>query len=141
MLRKSSVSVLVAGMALLAVAPGCWIFFPPASPLAGTWAMTTQTATDLETFQLTFDNSGNLIQIVYRVTSSTTLTVDDPESITQVSGSDVGIAATFVGNGFVYNGRLQGTVPETVEGTATGVISVGGITVTLLEEPATLTKV
>lgn len=113
---------------------------PPAEAvLAGTWAVAVEAAPDLEQLTLTFDENGQLSSVVYKVSDNAEITVPSPTGTTSVSGKDVTIAGTFLGNSLEFEGTLNDT-NTVITGTITTEITAGSAVITIDNGPATLTK-
>ncbi len=143
----SSINVKVIGRLLVLVVPLAAIRAtcvpdnqPPAEAvLAGTWAVAVDATPDLEQLTLTFNENGQLSSIVYKVSDNAVITVPSPTGTTSVSGKDVTIAGTFLGNSLEFEGTLNDT-NKVITGTITTEITAGSAVITIDNGPATLTK-
>lgn len=138
--RAGRVMLLVVSVAGLL--GGCSILFPPTSPeavLAGTWAVTVQNAPDLKQLLITFNSTGNVTSVSYKLGDNATITVPSPVGVAEVNGTSVTISATFNNNGLTFNGTLNST-NTVITGSLTTQIVVGSVVVTVDNGPATLTK-
>lgn len=80
---------------------------PPEAILAGTWQLMTEQATELNQTFLTFDSSGQLDKVTYKIADNATITDNSPRGTTTVNGQSVTIDATFAGSGQLMNGTLN----------------------------------
>jgi hypothetical protein len=131
-------SVLPAGMS------GCVpILPPPEAALEGTWEVIPEDTVDprLTDWFLTFDSRGRLTEVEYTFVGGDTVTWHNPTGTTEVDEDQVHIAATFLTNGFTFDGTLDSVKKPTI---ATGMMSVtaivGGIEISEEEAEATLVK-
>jgi hypothetical protein len=133
---------LVVGCALLLTMAGCPAPTPPPEAvLAGTWQLVpSQTFTPaLTNWFLTFNSDGDLTQISYTFAGFATVTLNNPPSATNVNGSSVFISSTVSGNGLTFSGTLNST-NTVATGTLSSNLVVGGVTISVDQGPATLTK-
>jgi hypothetical protein len=135
------VKTIVLFVSVLAILPAaCFNPAPPATAvLAGTWAVTSPSAGQLNQLLLTFDSNGNLQTISYQVSNNATITVPSPVGTTSVDGDNVTITSTFNNNGFVFEGVLN-SEKTVINGTVTTQITSGDVVVTINRGAATLTK-
>ena len=113
---------------------------PPEAVLAGTWLMTPvpQTVPPVENWRLTFDSDGNLTNITFTIVGVTT-TWTNPSGATSVDGDSVYISSTDQGSGLTFTGTLNSD-KNVIDGSLTSNIVVGGVTISLSQGPATMTK-
>jgi hypothetical protein len=137
---KSMGRILLLVLPLAGLRATCIPNQPPAEAvLAGTWAVTVAAAPGLEQLLLTFDEEGQLSTVTYKVADNAVITVPSPTGTTSVSGQDVTITGTFLGNGLEFEGILNST-NTVITGTLTTHIVVGSAVVTIDNGAATLTK-
>ena len=126
-------------LAMLSVCSGCIPPTPPAtSVLAGTWELTTETTSNLSQVFLTFDADGVLTKITYQI-NNITIDANAPVADTDVDGDQVEIVAGFAGNHLTLTGTLNAD-RTVIVGTTFIQITLGTVTVTIDNGPATLTK-
>ena len=135
--------LLAVPVVLLAALSGCSTT-PQAPPeeavLEGTWAVTADAVPDLTSLALTFNGSGKVTQVQYRVGDNAVITDRDPRGTAKVHGTNVTLTSvTFIGGAFGYTGTLNAD-NTVITGTPTLHIAVGSLTVALDGEPATLTR-
>ncbi len=118
--------------------PGCNFLAPPEAVLAGTWLVEVEEYPDLETLLITFDETGTVTEVEYKLGDNATITVTDPVGVATVDGQDVIVSVTFNANGLTFNGTLNDDDTE-MTGSLTTQISVGSLVVTINNGPATLT--
>lgn len=136
--RSKYLAMLVVPLAIVMLT-GCPFIITTGAVLAGTWAVQAENAPDLNQLLLTFDANGNLTSITYQIGENAAVSAT-PVATTSVSGSLVSITAVFpINNSVNFSGTLnaENTV---ITGTLSTNITVGGLTVTLSNGPATLTK-
>jgi len=112
---------------------------PPEAVLEGTWLVTVEQNPDLQSLLVTFDGSGNVTQVEYKLGDNATITVTNPVGVATVNGQDVILSATFNGNGLTFDGTLNSD-NTVINGSLTTQISVGGLLITINNGPATFTK-
>jgi hypothetical protein len=126
---------------LVVLPAGCGVVFPPPpeAVLEGTWEVTSSSSLSLTQLLLTFDQNGDLTRVTYKLGTEVTITAPSPSGTSTVSGKDVTIAATFLGNSLIFNGTLNDS-DTVINGTLTTQITVGLIVVTINNGPGTFTK-
>lgn len=139
--RKNKIAHL-AGIGLLLSLGGC--FFsrpPPEAVLQGVWQLVpaTQFTPPIENWLLTFNDDGELTQVSYQFAGLATVTWNNPNGATNVDGSSVYVSATQSGNGLTFSGTFNSD--ETVAtGELTSNLIAGGLTISVTQGAATLTK-
>ena len=130
---------LVLATALLGGCPAATT--PPEAVLAGTWQLvpSEQFTPPLSDWFLTFDSNGELTKVSYTFAGFATVTWNNPPAATTVNGSSVYISTTQSGNGLTFSGTLNST-NTVATGTLSSNLIVGGITISVNQGPATLTK-
>jgi hypothetical protein len=136
-LLSTKAVMVVAPVLLLAAFNGCSWTEP--SVLEGTWVVTVESVPDLEELLLTFDATGNIETVQYKIGDNAIITVPDPIGTTSVDGNTVTISVTFNSNTLAFNGTLN-EEEDVITGSLTTLITVGAIEVKINNGPATLTK-
>jgi hypothetical protein len=126
---------------LAGVSGGCGTIFqpPPEAILSGTWSLTSSSIPGLTELLLIFDRNGHLTDIEYRIGSDVLITAPAPTSSTTVDGTEVSIAATFLGNSLTFHGLLNDS-NTVITGSISTRIDVGIAVITINDGPATMTK-
>lgn len=112
---------------------------PEEAILAGSWEVTGDTVTNLEALIFTFNDRGELVQVVYELSGTSRITDTNPRGDVSVRGDSVVIDATIVGNGTVFNGILNNANTQ-INGTLTTRLQVGSIIAEQEQGAATLTR-
>ena len=137
-------ALIVTGLALTTVLlTGCPAPVPPPAEavLAGTWRLEPgeQFTPPLSDWFLTFDSNGELTRVTYTFAGFATVTWNNPPAATTVNGSSVYISVSQSGNGLIFSGTLNSS-NTVATGTLSSNLVVGGITISVSQGPATLTK-
>lgn len=114
---------------------------PPEAVLSGTWLLvpTPQTNPTINNMDITFDSNGVVTQLSYSLGESTSVTWSNPPNATNVDGSSVYVSITNGGSNVTFSGTLNSENTEATGNVTTNLI-IGGITVSLDNGPATMTK-
>jgi len=131
--------MIVIAVPFVTLLSGCFPPPPPTSVLEGTWKLTVEGAPDLRDLLLTFDSDGNIQTVQYQIGDNAIITVPAPIGATSVENDTVTISVTFNSNTLAFNGTLNDT-NDIITGSLTTLITVGDVTVTIDNGPATMTK-
>lgn len=136
---------IVGSFALVGLLAGCPITPDPAAVLEGTWQVTFDEPGDLEGFdiQVTFDSSGQLVEITAESPDGGTATLDVADtSTTTVDGSDVTITIPAAGGARILEGTLSDD-EDTIDGSLSQALELpsGDLVVTLPGSDLTLTRI
>ena len=141
MLRFGTLSrTLSLGLALatLALYSGCISVTSPEAVLHGTWKLTTDQTTDLTETLLTFDTNGQLTSLSYTA-AGVTATNDSITGTSRVDGDNVTITTAFGANSVNFNGTFN-AAKTVITGEGDTSATLGGITISVVNGPVTLTK-
>jgi len=124
---------------ILSVVGGCGTCLNPFDDtLAGNWALTTDSESNLPDTVLTFDSNSQLTKVTFTLEGGTTIEAT-PSATTTISDSTVTINVSISQGVLNFVGTLN-EAQTVATGTLNAALTVGGATITLPGVDATLTK-
>ena len=90
---------------------------------------------------ITFNEGDQLSEVSYTFTSGVSVTWRDPDGSTSVDGDTIHVTCTVGGNGFTFDGTLNSTTaPVSADGALSVNLTMGNLSVSMPQGPATLVK-